>query len=103
MGRVSFASPDIPVIGAAREVVRESMEIRGQTLEFTAATIGNSHCVLVRATASADEARSLGPLVETDSRFPRRTNVQFMQILDRHAVRIEIWERGGVHSGVRQQ
>jgi diaminopimelate epimerase len=94
MGRVSFASPDVPVAGPDREVVRESLEVRGRAYEFTAATVGNPHCVLVRPMASADEARTLGPLVETDPRFPRRTNVQFMQVLDRHTVRIEIWERG---------
>jgi diaminopimelate epimerase len=33
-------------------------------------------------------------LIETDSRFPHRTNVQFMEILDRQNVRIEMWERG---------
>jgi diaminopimelate epimerase len=94
MGRVSFSSPDIPVSGPAREVVREALKVRGQTLEFTAATVGNPHCVLVRSTVSEDEARHFGPLIETDPWFPRRTNVQFMQVLDRHAVRLEIWERG---------
>jgi diaminopimelate epimerase len=33
-------------------------------------------------------------LIETDARFPRRTNVQFMQVLDPTRLRIEIWERG---------
>jgi diaminopimelate epimerase len=37
---------------------------------------------------------ALGPLVESDPRFPNRTNVQFMQVLDRRNLRIEIWERG---------
>jgi diaminopimelate epimerase len=94
MGRVRFTSTDIPVAGPAREVVREPLEVRGQTFEFTAATVGNPHCVLVRETVAEEEARTFGPLVETDHRFPRRTNVQFMQVLDRHTVRIEIWERG---------
>jgi diaminopimelate epimerase len=48
----------------------------------------------LRPQASADEARQWGPLIETDPRFPNRTNVQFMQILDRSNISIEIWERG---------
>src|SRR5690606_193667 len=39
-------------------------------------------------------AHHLGPHLETAPRFPNRTNVQFMQVLDRHNIRIEIWERG---------
>src|SRR5690606_10556533 len=39
-------------------------------------------------------ARRLGPLIENDPRFRKRTNVQFLKILDRHNIQIEIWERG---------
>jgi len=43
---------------------------------------------------SEEEARQLGPLIERDPRFPNRTNVQFMKVLDRSNIQIEIWERG---------
>ena len=44
--------------------------------------------------ASEAQARRLGPLIETDPRFPNRTNVQLLEVLDRANIRIEIWERG---------
>ena len=44
--------------------------------------------------ALEEMALRLGALIETEARFPRRTNVQFMQALDRNNIRIEIWERG---------
>jgi diaminopimelate epimerase len=94
MGRVSFESRKIPVASTAREVINETMEVNGQALEYCAATIGNPHCVVLRPAVSPDEARKWGPLIETDPRFPNRTNVQFMQILDRSNISIEIWERG---------
>jgi len=94
MGQVSFDSRKIPVKGTAREVINETIDIKGQQLEYCAATIGNPHCVILRPEVSADEARTWGPLIETDPRFPNRTNVQFMQILDRSNIFIEIWERG---------
>ena len=94
MGQVSFDSRKIPVAGAAREVINEQMDIEGQRLEYCAATIGNPHCVILRTEVSADEARRWGPLIEIDPRFPNRINVQFMQILDRSHITIEIWERG---------
>lgn len=94
MGQVSFESTMIPVQGAPREVLNETMLIQGRPWRFSAATIGNPHCVLLRQEVSEEEARALGPLIETDPLFPNRTNVQFMKVLDRGNIRIEIWERG---------
>ena len=94
MGRASFASAMIPVAGPAREVIDETMAIDGETLRFSAATIGNPHCVVLRQRALAEDAKRFGPLIERDARFPERTNVQFLEIIDRAHIRIEIWERG---------
>ncbi len=94
MGQVSFHSSKIPVAGPPREVINEKIEIEGQALIYSAATIGNPHCVILCGNVSPDLARRLGPFIERDSRFPNRTNVQFMEVLDRHNIRIEIWERG---------
>ena len=94
MGKVSFDSRIIPVEGPRRDVINEKMEIGGQTIEFCAATIGNPHCVILGTKISAEEARRLGPLIENEPRFPNRTNVQFMKVVDRSNIQIEIWERG---------
>ncbi len=94
MGKVSFHSEDIPVEGPPREVINEQMDVEGRMVTFCAATVGNPHCVIPVERVSTAEARSLGPHVETDARFPNRTNVQFMEVMDRGNVRIEIWERG---------
>jgi len=94
MGVVSFDSRQIPVRGPAREVLDETLEIGGLVLRYCAATIGNPHCVILCERVSAQEAQELGPLIETEARFPNRTNVQFMSVLDRRSIRIEIWERG---------
>ncbi len=94
MGQVSFDSTKIPVAGPPREVIKENMEIDGEVIEFSAATIGNPHCVILRDEISETLARKSGPKIETDPRFPNRTNVQFMKVMDRSNIRIEIWERG---------
>ncbi len=102
MGRVSFDSRLIPVAGPPREVLNETIRAGATELHYCAATLGNPHCVVLREQVSAAEAlrlgplveTRLGPLVETNARFPRRTNVQFMQVIDRTRLRIEIWERG---------
>ena len=94
MGCVSFDSARIPVAGPAREVIRESLHVGGETLTFTSATIGNPHCVIERAGTSTADVHRLGPLVENHALFPERTNVQFLTLRDRSNIGIEIWERG---------
>jgi len=94
MGSVSFWSDAIPVAGPRREVINEPIHLRGQQFNFCAATVGNPHCVLPLKKITADLAKQIGPLLETHARFPNRTNVQLMQVLDRNNIQIEIWERG---------
>jgi diaminopimelate epimerase len=98
MGRVSFDSAKIPVApaGAPREVVNETLAAGGRDFTFCAATIGNPHCVLPLpdAEVTAALAHRFGPHIETHPLFPRKTNVQFLSVLDRANIRIEIWERG---------
>jgi diaminopimelate epimerase len=116
MGKVSFDSEKIPVTGAKREVINEKISVGGREFTFCAATIGNPHCVVVgrdtpcapssppseaaraerRALPDISEAmaKEYGPLLEVHPNFPRKTNVQFMKVLDRANIQIEIWERG---------
>lgn len=94
MGRVNFQSDLIPVTGPKREVINEKITVAGREFTFCAATIGNPHCVLPLSEISADLARQYGPHLETHPNFPKRINVQFMKVLDRRNIQIEIWERG---------
>ncbi len=94
MGIVNFWSDVIPVMGERREVLDEALEIDGESLKFSAATIGNPHCVILGDQVDADLARRLGPKIERHSLFPNRTNVQFLKAVDQANIRIEIWERG---------
>jgi diaminopimelate epimerase len=94
MGKVSFDSTKIPVKGAAREVINESIHILDRDFTFCAATIGNPHCVLPLDEISAELAKKYGPYLEVEPRFVNRTNVQFLKVLGRNDIQIEIWERG---------
>jgi len=94
MGEVSFWSDAIPVIGPRREVINEKITVGGHTFTFCAATIGNPHCVLPLPEISREMANRYGPLLETHPNFPNRINVQFLKVLDRRNIQIEIWERG---------
>lgn len=94
MGRVSFTSSKIPHVGPEREVLNESITALDRTFTYCSATIGNPHCVLPLPAITPELAHRYGPHLETHPNFPRKTNVQFLQVLDRANIRIEIWERG---------
>lgn len=96
MGQVSFHSDVVPVSvkGNPREVLNEEITIDGETFNYYAATIGNPHCVIPLTEISEGLALKLGAKVENHPLFPNRTNVQFLKVLDRNRIRIEIWERG---------
>jgi len=96
MGSVSFDSAKIPVNleGAARDVLNEKITVLDREFTYCAATIGNPHCVIPLPEISAELAHTFGPHFETHPNFPRKTNVQFLKVIDRKNIQIEIWERG---------
>ncbi len=94
MGEAIFQSDLIPVAGDKREVVQEEIKVGGKTLEFTAVSVGNPHCVVFVDELDEGQIRTLGPLLETNELFPNRINVQFAKPVSRSKVEILIWERG---------
>ena len=94
MGSVSFQSAKIPIVGPEREVLNEKIKIQDREFTFCAATIGNPHCVIPLTDISPELARRYGPDIEVHPNFPRKTNVQFLKVIDRRNIQIEIWERG---------
>ncbi|MDX2187086.1 MAG: diaminopimelate epimerase [Opitutaceae bacterium] len=96
MGRVSFSKDKIPVLlpDGPAEVLDQPLTVVDRHFLFSAATVGNPHCVIPVATATPEIAKTYGPAIELHPYFPRKTNVQFLQVLDRSNIRIEIWERG---------
>jgi len=94
MGHATFRAPEIPMHGPDREVVGIPLQVGERTLTVTCVSVGNPHCVVFTDRLDDDEARTLGPRIETHPAFPNRTNVQFARVLGRDRVEIRIWERG---------
>jgi diaminopimelate epimerase len=83
----------IPFV-ADRQALTYALDVAGETLLIGAVSMGNPHALLrVEDVASAPVER-LGPLIESHPRFPRRTNVGFIQILTRAHLRLRVFERG---------
>jgi diaminopimelate epimerase len=93
MGRPNFDPHSLPM-DAAAEAPIYSLKIGDETIEFGAVSIGNPHAVLRVGDVKAAPVARLGPTIEHHERFPRRTNVGFMQIVDRGHIRLRVFERG---------
>jgi diaminopimelate epimerase len=94
MGHASFSSTAIPVLGPPRQVIGEELDVAGEKVRFTGVTVGNPHCVVHAEEINATLAMRLGPKLEQHAIFPKRTNVQFVRVVNRNRIEIEIWERG---------
>ena len=94
MGRASFHSADLPMLGPPREVIDEPLRVGSVDLRVTCVSIGNPHCVRFVENLHPEVLRSLGPQLETHPMFPKRTNVQLACVRSRGVVDALIWERG---------
>lgn len=93
MGIPRLAPQEIP-FAAARQATVYTLEACGQPVEISAVSMGNPHAVLVVDEVETAPVATLGPVLEQHPDFPERTNVGFMQVLDRGEVRLRVFERG---------
>ena len=80
-------------MGKAEVGDSETLEVGGQKVELTPASVGNPHAV-VRRDPYRDELLRLGPLIENHERFPERTNVQLVRVDGSNELSVGVWERG---------
>lgn len=64
------------------------------SFHITCVSMGNPHCVIFVKDVGNFPVRGIGPIIECDSLFPKRTNVEFVQIRKRHHLVQRTWERG---------
>jgi diaminopimelate epimerase len=95
MGAPRLNREEIPMIGnGGTKVINEPLNILHATFQITCASMGNPHCVIFVDDVENFQVEKYGPLIENHELFPRRTNVEFVQILSRTEVRQRTWERG---------
>jgi diaminopimelate epimerase len=68
--------------------------VHGRDIEISVLSMGNPHAVQVVGNVDDAPVTKDGPVIENHSRFPRRVNAGFMQVVDRHRIRLRVWERG---------
>jgi diaminopimelate epimerase len=94
MGEPILTSREIPTTLPGDPPIDVPLEVAGRQLPVTCVSMGNPHCVTFVDDATDDLVLGLGPNIETDVRFPKRTNVEFVEVLNRETVRQRTWERG---------
>lgn len=98
MGIPKFDPADIPFRAESRSdrytVTISSRDSGSQDLTIGAVSMGNPHAVLLVDDVQQAPVQILGPLLENNLRFPRRTNVGFMQIVDKLSIKLRVFERG---------
>lgn len=93
MGKPCFDRISIPMLGEEL-CMNESLEVDGKNRVVTCLSVGNPHCVLFVNNVEVFPVREVGPKIESHEAFPNRTNVEFVQILNRKEIKVRVWERG---------
>ena len=97
--RVNMGSPiliaaEVPVIADSEQVIDEPIEVDDKWYRMTCVSMGNPHAVIFTEGVKDMNLEAIGPQFENHIRFPRRTNTEFVEILDRNTVFMRVWERG---------
>ncbi len=93
MGTPRFEPEDIPFLEDHRSPTY-ALEADGEKIEISALSMGNPHAVLIVSNVDSAPVGSLGAAIEFHPKFPKRVNAGFMQILDRRAIKLRVYERG---------
>jgi diaminopimelate epimerase len=93
MGVPRFEPSHVPFVTESDALVQPLLA-NGRTVEMTALSVGNPHAVQLVDNVDTAPVAELGPLIENHPRFPQRVNAGFMQAVDRHRIRLRVYERG---------
>ncbi len=100
MGAPVFETERVPFDGkglqsrAVGSTALWPLDVHGKTVEFAVVSMGNPHAVQVVADVETAPVTEDGPAIEHHPRFPKRVNAGFMQVVDRHQIKLRVFERG---------
>lgn len=95
MGVPRLLRAEIPVAGPEQaQVINEPLQINDETYHITCVSMGNPHCVIFVDDVKAVDLAKIGPKIETHAQFPRKINVEFIQVLNDREMVMRVWERG---------
>ena len=94
MGEPILTPKEIPVISDEEPVKNLMLEAEGRKFKITCVSMGNPHAITEVEDTEKFDVEKYGKVLEVDKAFPNKTNVEFIQIVDKNHVKMRVWERG---------
>ncbi len=94
MGEPVLEREAVPMLGPVGQAINEPIAVLDTTFSLTAVSMGNPHCVIFVAAPDQIDLIKYGPALENHPAFPRKTNVHFVEVLNRQELKMRVWERG---------
>lgn len=98
MGEPVLDAQKIPVALSGEKLIAQDIEVAGENFKFTPVSMGNPHAVIFVDDTKKIDVAKFGPLIEKHPLFPRKTNVEFVDILSRQEINFRVWERGAAET-----
>jgi diaminopimelate epimerase len=93
MGAPNWERGSLPMVGQGA-CINENLEVNGEPFKVTCLSMGNPHCVIFVDKVDDFPVEQIGLKIENHKAFPKRTNVGFVQVLNRNELKVRVWERG---------
>ena len=94
MGEPILEPKNIPVISEEKIVKNLKIKAIDKEFKFTAVSMGNPHAITLVEDVKSFDVKKYGEVIEIDSKFPNKTNVEFIERLDKDNIKMRVWERG---------
>ncbi|MEM3797153.1 MAG: diaminopimelate epimerase [Candidatus Bathyarchaeia archaeon] len=92
MGSPNFEADKIPIKWNGA-FINKPLNVGDKTFYVTALSMGNPHCVIFVEDVKSYPVADIGPILEKHELFPRRTNVEFVQVVSNKKLKVRVWER----------
>ena len=94
MGEPILNPDEIPVI--SKEEIVKNLELKAldKTFKFTCVSMGNPHAITIVENVKEFDINKYGSILECDEHFPKRANIEFIELVDKNKIKMRVWERG---------
>lgn len=94
MGKPVLERERIPMAGPNGRVLNESLSVDGKEYQITSMLMGVPHTMVFVDNLDETEILTYGPKIERHSAFPKKTNVNFVKVINHYEIAVRTWERG---------
>lgn len=94
MGTPLLKPTEVPVLFDGESCIDKPVSVAGKEYRISCVSMGNPHAVVYMDDIESLDIETIGPLFENHEKFPKRTNTEFIQLVNRSHIKMRVWERG---------